>query len=353
MKNFDSRTYSLNDFVEWNNNKQLELNPAFQRRDVWNDRARSFLMDTIVRGKPIPKFFIRQKINTATKASIREVVDGQQRLRTILSYLNDGFMISKRHHPTYGGRYFSQLLEVDDQIQTNILSYEVSVDLLVNMPDAEVLDVFSRLNSYAVVLNDQEKINASHFGPFKILADTLGHSYADYFVRNGVLTAQNVLRMDEVNLTADLLIAMIEGIKSKKQIKQSYDAYEEEFEEDVRALGERFEVTMARIGSVFGDSLRISEFRRVSLFYTLFTSFYHGLFGLKDFEHPRFQLNIDHPDRLRHALTKVDELFIAKSGVIRLDRPSEQFVEDSRRATTDATVRGRRTAFVVKLLSEA
>lgn len=99
MKNFDSRTYSINDFLEWQVNNQLELNPKFQRRSVWSDRARSYLMDTIVRGKPIPKIFIRQKINPTTKASIREVVDGQQRLRTILSYLNDGFMISKRHHP--------------------------------------------------------------------------------------------------------------------------------------------------------------------------------------------------------------------------------------------------------------
>ncbi len=60
MKNFDSRAYSINDFVEWNNNKQLTLNTSFQRRSVWSDTARSYLMDTIVRGKPIPKVFIRQ-----------------------------------------------------------------------------------------------------------------------------------------------------------------------------------------------------------------------------------------------------------------------------------------------------
>ena len=42
-------------------------------------------MDTIIRGKPIPKVIIRQKINVTTKKSIREVVDGQQRLRTIIS----------------------------------------------------------------------------------------------------------------------------------------------------------------------------------------------------------------------------------------------------------------------------
>ena len=167
MKNFDSRTYSINDFLEWEDKGQLELSPKFQRRSVWTDTARSYLMDTIVRGKPIPKLFIRQKLNPQTRASVREVVDGQQRLRTIVSYLRDGFQISKRHHPEYGGLFFSQLNQVDSEIQTNILNYELSVDLLVNMPDAEVLDVFSRLNSYAVVLNEQEKLNAQHFGPFK------------------------------------------------------------------------------------------------------------------------------------------------------------------------------------------
>src|SRR5215813_3407320 len=111
MKSFDSRTYSINDFVEYDRQGQLELNPRFQRRPVWTDKAKSYLMDTILRGKPIPKIFIRQKINVTTKTSIREVVDGQQRLRTILSFIKDGFVVSKRHNPEYGGLLFSQLPE--------------------------------------------------------------------------------------------------------------------------------------------------------------------------------------------------------------------------------------------------
>jgi uncharacterized protein with ParB-like and HNH nuclease domain len=75
-------------------------------------------MDTILRGKPIPKIFIRQKLNPTTKTSVREVVDGQQRLRTILSFLEDGFTISNRHNFVYGGKFFSQL---DEDVQTQIL----------------------------------------------------------------------------------------------------------------------------------------------------------------------------------------------------------------------------------------
>src|SRR4051812_49027619 len=67
MKNYDSRTYSINDFIEWDRQKQLELNPLFQRRSIWSEKAKSYLIDTIIRGKPIPKIFIRQRTNVTTK----------------------------------------------------------------------------------------------------------------------------------------------------------------------------------------------------------------------------------------------------------------------------------------------
>jgi hypothetical protein len=107
VKNFDSRTNSIQDFVEYDKQKALVLNPAFQRRAVWNEKAKSYLIDTILRGKPIPKIFMRQQINASTRTSIREVVDGQQRLRTILSFINDGFKVSILHNQEYGGLFLA------------------------------------------------------------------------------------------------------------------------------------------------------------------------------------------------------------------------------------------------------
>ena len=149
--------------------------------------------------------------------SIREVVDGQQRLRTILSFIKDGFVVSRLHNKEYGGFRYSEL---PDDVQVQLLAYELSVDLLINLPDSEILDIFGRLNSYALVLNEQEKINADHFGAFKILADNIGRTYNEYWTKQGILTARSILRMAEVTLVADLLIAMKEGIKSKKTNKK-------------------------------------------------------------------------------------------------------------------------------------
>lgn len=359
MKNFDSRTYSINDFLEWEKNNQLELNPNFQRRSVWNDNARSYLMDTIIRGFPIPKVFIRQKINVMTRNSIREVVDGQQRLRTILSYLNDGFTISKGHNPTFGGLYFSQLSQVDEDIQTSILNYEISVDLLVNMPNQKVLDVFSRLNSYSVVLNEQERINANHFGPFKLLADCLSKKYYQFWIDNRVISEKKCLRMDDVNLTADLLIAMCEGIKEKKKIKYYYDAYEKRFDYDGQELESRFDYVMSAIQNMFGKELRDSEFKRVHLFYSLFTAVYHIKYGIKDLDLNMLgQQEVDYTNlavlmKIRHRLEKVEYIFDkAEDDIMQLSKEEQHFLDNSRRATTDASKRIERTKYLVKLIAD-
>src|SRR5437764_667186 len=150
---FSTRTYSVRDFEQWNEQGELTLAPKFQRRDVWAPKAKSYLIDTIVRGKPIPKLYMRQSVAPTGRRTTREIVDGQQRLRTVLHYIDDGFRISKAHNREFGGKFFSQL---DEETQKDILKYEFGVDLLQDMPDNEVYDLFARINTYAEKLKPQE-----------------------------------------------------------------------------------------------------------------------------------------------------------------------------------------------------
>src|SRR3989449_3547718 len=89
QQRFNTRNYSVSDFEEWHEKGELVLAPKFQRRDVWSDKARSYLIDTIVRGKPIPKIYMRQDVNPKTRRTKREIVDGQQRLRSVLSFIKE------------------------------------------------------------------------------------------------------------------------------------------------------------------------------------------------------------------------------------------------------------------------
>lgn len=349
MRTYESREYSINDLLEWDRLGQLELNPFFQRRDVWTDKAKSYLLDTILRGKPIPKIFIRQRINVSKKTTIRDVVDGQQRIKTILAFLKDRFTVLKLHNPDHGDLVFSRL---PAEIQAQVLEYVVSVDLLVSMSDAEVLDIFSRLNSYAVVLNEQERINANHFSAFKLMADKIGRKYNEYWQAQGILTAKNILRMLEVNLVADVLIAMREGIKSKKQIKKYYDQYEVKFDDDVEVVEQRFDKVIAKIGELYADGLGDTYFCRPFLFYSLFTTIAHKLYGLPNLTTPRgTSLTGKAIQQARGALDKVNELFqVGLTEIPQLKKSEQQFLQDSRRATTDEKVRVRRTRYLLSQL---
>lgn len=101
MKRFDTRVYNISDFVEWDVRNQIELSPDFQRRSVWSLQAKSYLIDTIIRGKPMPKLLLTQDVRD--RRNIRIVVDGQQRLRAILEYVEGGFAISRAHNKELAG----------------------------------------------------------------------------------------------------------------------------------------------------------------------------------------------------------------------------------------------------------
>ena len=90
MKTLDiSKTnYKVSDFLTWQKAGSLILSPSFQRRPVWESGAKSYLIDTVVRGLPMPIIFLReQKSNLTTFEPKREVVDGQQRIRTLVSHI--------------------------------------------------------------------------------------------------------------------------------------------------------------------------------------------------------------------------------------------------------------------------
>ncbi|MCX5783137.1 MAG: DUF262 domain-containing protein, partial [Elusimicrobia bacterium] len=65
--------YKISDFISWQTSKNLSLSPSFQRRSVWKESAKSYLIDTIVRGLPIPIIFLREKTDPNTLETKREV----------------------------------------------------------------------------------------------------------------------------------------------------------------------------------------------------------------------------------------------------------------------------------------
>lgn len=344
MKNFDSRTYSINDFIEWEERKQLEISPKFQRRSVWSPQAKSYLIDTILKDKPLPKIFIRATTDPKTKRTVREIVDGQQRMRAILSFVKDGFKISKIHNEEYGGLTYSELPE---EVQADFLKYELSVDLLLDLSDRDILDIFARLNTYSVSLNKQELFNAKYFGYFKQLVYSLSGDYYIFWIENKIFTDRKIMRMGEAELVTDLLVAIIDGIQSKKNVDKYYQLYDESFE-NKKEIKARFDEVMNLIGNLFEGTLADTNFRTVPNFYGLFVALYHMNYGIPKLSAERHEITIKDYPKVRNCLDDINAIFEME------DLPKEyfEFIKSTKDATTDVPARTTRCEFIVEKLLE-
>jgi hypothetical protein len=347
MKSFDTRVYSISDFLEWHKNGLLELSPDFQRRAVWSEKAKSFLIDTIIRGRPIPKILISQKLEASR--GIRTVVDGQQRLRAILEFINGDFSISRAHNEKLAGKIFPSLAQ---STQSEFLKYELGVDLLFDVQLEDLLDIFARINSYTVTLNKLEKINALYLGYYKQSAFRLGHKYVDYFMRGGILTKAQITRMGEAQLAGDLLMALVGGIQSNKSEEQYYKKYEDKRGPLIQCTTQ-FDTVMSMIGEIYPpDELSSTNWARIHLFYTLFTSIAHCQYGLKGpRSNSKINLNKKLFGKIRVCLDEISSMYDKVSDDIdNPDHPKDykQFIMRSRRATTDTASRIERTEFVCK-----
>lgn len=346
MKNFDSRTYSINDFIEWEDRKQLEISPKFQRRSVWSPQAKSYLIDTILKDKPLPKIFIRATTDPKTKRTVREIVDGQQRMRTILSFVKDGFKISKIHNEEYGGMMYSELPE---DVQADFLKYELSVDLLLDLSDRDILDIFARLNTYSVSLNKQELFNAKYFGYFKQLVYKLSGDYYTFWTENKIFTERKIVRMAEAELVTDLLIAILDGIQSKKNAEKYYQAFDETME-GRKEIEKNFVNTMNLIGNLFENTLQDSNFRTGPNFYGVFIALYHMNYGIPNLGIARHEIDIKDYPKVRSCLDEISCIFETED---ELPKEYYEFIKSTRDATTDVPARTTRCKFIVNKLLEA
>ncbi len=284
-------TYKVSDFLSWQRSKSLVLSPSFQRRPVWKPDAKSFLVDTVARGLPMPVIFLREQASDPRSYEPkREVVDGQQRIRTLLTYIDsssladyshdrDFFSVKRNHNQDLAGKQFKDLPK---DIRQRILDYQFSVHVLPSkIDDREVLQLFARMNATGVKLNDQELRNAEWFGEFKTSMYELASEQLPRWRNWLVFTEYNIARMEEVELVSEFALLMLTGLSGKTQssIDNGYKKYDERFPERTE-VERRFRAVMDAIEDRFGTVMKSLPFRQKTLFYSLFAFAYDLLFGL-------------------------------------------------------------------------
>ncbi|MCQ2262574.1 MAG: DUF262 domain-containing protein [Bacteroidales bacterium] len=304
--------HSIADVLEWDKNERLELQPEFQRKQVWSRSAKIMLIDTILQHIPMPKFFI-QSIIKGDKCH-RIVIDGQQRLTAILEYLRDEYPLEMPYEGEYVGKRFSELPQ---EIQHKILEYTIDANEIRNADKKTIRAIYSRVNKYTVQLNKQELRRADFPGQFLKLSESLAHN--KFLEENGVFTIANSRRMGDVEFVSELLAMLLDGPQEKKESLDSfYLNYGTWDKDDRESIKERFESVIADLAMIWqvGDELGKlkpfpkTRFHQKADFYALFNA-------IDDLHKEGFSLNGKELKALRGDLAILDE-FIAPQSQIQL-----------------------------------
>lgn len=267
----DTKVYTISDYVNWDNLGEIKLSPKYQRNTVWNLKAKSYFMDSIIRGYPVPQIFIRQMIDVSLKKTYREVIDGQQRLTAIFGFIENKFEILKSHNSEYGGKTYSQLPE---DIQEKILSYNLSTEIIKIKDDSLIYNMFARLNTNGYKLNNQELRNAQYWGEFKVCSYELSKQLTHFFLENKIFTDNDLSRMNEVEFVTSLIISTLDGIVTETPsiVDGYYKKYDDSFERRSEIEKKIIEI-IEIIENIYTDiSLSNSVFKKKTYFYTLFNA---------------------------------------------------------------------------------
>lgn len=161
---------SLKDMID---NQVIDLDPTFQRRDRWNTKQQSKLIESIIMAVPIPPIFLaEEEYNTYS------VMDGKQRLTAIYMYLTDKYALTGlKFWEELNNKKFSDLNKI---VRNGIDRRAISAVVLLNESDLEIkFDVFERINTGGQNLTPQEVRNCIYRGRFNDLLIELS-SYQNF-----------------------------------------------------------------------------------------------------------------------------------------------------------------------------
>lgn len=168
--------------------------PGFQRGFVWSQLEQSRFIESLIFGLPVPNIFLAQDQGSKTL----NIVDGQQRLKTLQRYLAGDFSLSnsKKIHEELRGCYFNRQVakspksKILDDVDERTLSDSILHSIVIR-PDSSadsedygyeynkaVIQIFRRLNTSGKALQPQEVRSCIFYGPLDDFVHTLNKNEA-------------------------------------------------------------------------------------------------------------------------------------------------------------------------------
>ena len=275
MFSFNDNRKTVNEIFTMFDEGKLIVDDTYQRRSVWSEKDKVRLIETILLQLVIPElFFWKADTDPETGVSTTHIVDGQQRIKAIYSFINNEFKLKPQYlldgsiKAEYSNKYFKDL---DAETRKAFWNYQlmiIEIDSKATRDD--IITMFNRLNLTDYSLNDQEKRNCVS-GEFAALArELLDNPLWD---EKRLFTGPDVKRMKDVEFCASIVLLYRKGIIDQTDQSALNQAYEElqigykDAERDKEAVCAAIETI-----SLFFVSDSVTKFlRRKAQLYTLFS----------------------------------------------------------------------------------
>lgn len=275
MFSFNDNRKTVNEIFTMFDEGKLIVDDTYQRRSVWSEKDKVRLIETILLQLVIPElFFWKADTDPETGVSTTHIVDGQQRIKAIYSFINNEFKLKPQYlldggiKSEYSNKYFKDL---DAETRKAFWNYQlmiIEIDSKATRDD--IITMFNRLNLTDYSLNDQEKRN-SVSGEFAALARELSDN--PLWDEKRLFTGPDVKRMKDVEFCASIVLLYRKGIIDQTDQSALNQAYEElqvgykDAERDKEAVCAAIETI-----SLFFVSDSVTKFlRRKAQLYTLFS----------------------------------------------------------------------------------
>ncbi|MBC9786612.1 DUF262 domain-containing protein [Heliobacterium chlorum] len=252
---------------------RLLVNRKYQRKLVWFLHEKQSLIESILKGYPIPLILLAEHAEHDGKG-IYEIIDGIQRLNAIFSYIEQNFSYKDKYFDIKELARAKQHADEKDFIEVsplcerlsrtecaNFVDYQLAVTIFPATKESEITDVFGRINSGGQRLSPQDRRQAGVVTNFSQLVrsvssqirgdvsrdtlpltrmpeisiehpqDQLGYSIKaedTLWVKQGVITIKQLRESEDEQIIADLASSVL----LNKPIAASQELYDDLYSPD-------------------------------------------------------------------------------------------------------------------------
>ncbi|XWW48021.1 DUF262 domain-containing protein [Fibrella sp. USSR17] len=246
---FEIEKWAIHKLIKKYETKSLNLNPPYQRNNIWTAKSQKTLVSSIKDGMPVPTFFIHDKGEDKY-----DVADGQQRTRAIIAYYS---------------REISDLNGIQFNHEEEFLDYEIPVVIInKSVSQEQIRQFYVTVNNTGLKLNKPELTKAEYFdtGVLRLVEELADN---DDFESLGIFTDKQSGRMIDRDFVEELVAQLHFGIGDKK--KDVDRLYQSNLSETVlKKLKEDFLIIVKIFKNYPDFKVSTTRYSQRNDFYTLF-----------------------------------------------------------------------------------